>query len=577
MTKKEKKNRKKTPTKSIPRTDSMNSSESPSLSDSNEYQTENVMDALAYAADLAYEDIGSKGTISDLLEAAEENEYMEHAAMILVDEIAEVQQWPESEDEKDFEEDDDISFMGPKTSTSPAVKVSLQNFKSAIPNLPEEPLIEHEDVIVDTNQVNDREKEDETAIVEMEVSAPKQTLKTKKATVNEYPYPIDTWWPSIGGMRRERRSCGETTDEDAFEEEPTPSGEKGVFRANTRKIKNRLSRLVQPGVLEKLPHCKIHRIKSKRKKNSNSPELAYCWQVTELYPNDLMVSCSVCGTWRHVCCGGHYKPYSVREHTKTPFVAICENCHEEERFLKQNPRGAKRMEKQRAEQLRRGLATSSVMRYASYSKHGGTYKWPLGSVSTTHIAGHTRSVQARHDKGEKQWNDMASRLYRGHGYRAKERIRTRTKELERLLIAIEDAEGHTDRHNMFVFLQRDTAKEKPAGFEKEMKNIFDPADDESNDVDQQELWSEFEAQTVNVEDQSTINDDQTQMCHTLSTTSPTSIPMVNNFCVRLGCNRLSRFDSRFCSDACGVSTMEVSLMHAIQDASDLHPSVLRHS
>lgn len=565
---------------SIERSDSW-LAESPSLSDSNEYQTENIMDTLAYAADLA-DDLETKGTITDILDAAEENEYMESAAMILVDEIAEVQLWPESEDEKDDtkEEDDldDISVVRPEIPTFPAEQVSLHNFKSSIPSLPEEPLMEDEVTIVDLDHGNDTKRGEDTVVAASETLTQKQALKLKKSSVNEYPYPIDTWWPSVGGMRRERKSCGETTDEDAFEEEPTPSGEKGVFRANSRKIKNRLSRLVQPGVLEKLPHCKIHRIKSKRKKNSNSPELAYCWQVTELYPNDLMVNCSVCGTWRHVCCGGHYKPYSVREHTESPFVAICENCHEEEQFLKEFPRGAKRIERQRAEQIRRGLATSTVMRYASYSKHGGTYKWPLGSVSATHIAGHTRSVQARHDKGEKQWNDMASRLYRGHGYRAKERVRSRTKELERLLIAVEDAEGHTDRHNMIVFLQRDTSKAKPAGFENEMKNIFDPADDEVDSLDQQTLWDKLETPSVWKTDQSLDGDDQTQnRFSNKSTMSPTSVPVLNNVCARIGCKRPHRFDSRFCSDACGVATVEISLMHAIQDASDLHPSVLRHS
>ena len=553
-------------------------SESPSLCDSNEYQTENVMDTLACAADLVYEDFQSKGSFTDLLEAAEENEHMESAAMILVDEIADVQPWPMSEDEKDEAGDDyeSSSIARLKIPATPAEQVSLHSFKSAIPNLPEEPLIEDDVVILEIDEDDSSKKEEDNRTEELELEAPKQTLKMKKSSINEYPYPIDTWWPSIGGMRRERKSCGETTDEDAFEDEPTPSGEKGVFRANRQKIKCRLSKLVQPGVLEKLPHCKIHRIKSRRKKNSNSPELAYCWQVTELYPNDVMVNCSVCGTWRHICCGGHYKSYSVREHTKAPFVAVCENCHEEDQFLKDYPRGAKRVERQRAEQLRRGLATSTVMRYASYSKHGGTYKWPLGSVSATHIAGHTRSVQARHDKGEKQWNDMASRLYRGHGYRAKERVRSRTKELERLLVAVEDAEGYTDRHNMFVFLQRDTAKAKPAGFETEMKNIFDPADDADYDVDQPVLWDILEAPVVGKKNQSFDEDDQTQQSSNKSMASPLSVPALNNECVRIGCNRSRRFDSRFCSDACGVSTVEVSLMHAIQDASVLHPAVLRH-
>jgi hypothetical protein len=128
---------------------------------------------------------------------------------------------------------------------------------------------------------------------------------------------------------------------------------------------------------------------------------------------------------------------------------------------------------------------------------------------------------------------------------------------------------------MFVFLQRDTAKAKPAGFEKEFKNIFDPADDESHDGDKQDLWDDLETSTD--KDQSSDKEDHTRLCSNKSMSSPTSVPALNVECIRIGCNRMRRFDSRFCSDACGVSTMEASLMHAIQDASVLHPSVLRHS
>ena len=53
--------------------------------------------------------------------------------------------------------------------------------------------------------------------------------------------------------------------------------------------------------------------------------------------------------------------------------------------------------------------------------------------------GHTRSVHSRHDKAEKQWTEMANRLGRGYGYRPKERIKVRTRELERLLVCVEDA------------------------------------------------------------------------------------------------------------------------------------------
>lgn len=68
--------------------------------------------------------------------------------------------------------------------------------------------------------------------------------------------------------------------------------------------------------------------------------------------------------------------------------------------------------------------------------------WHIHSHKTIVLGftgGHTRSVHSRHDKAEKQWTEMANRLGRGYGYRPKERIKVRTRELERLLVCVEDA------------------------------------------------------------------------------------------------------------------------------------------
>ena len=211
------------------------------------------------------------------------------------------------------------------------------------------------------------------------------------------------------------------------------------MKKNLPLIRRRLAQDVKPGVLEKLPHCKLHRLLMRRKKNLPVPDLVYCWQVTDIYPNDTMVCCSKCGTWRHAACGGHHEAFSVRKNMATPFVAVCDHCHEEETILQDYPRAKKRLERQRMEQIRRGLSTSAVMRHASFAKHGGAYKWPLGRVSATHLTGHTRSVHSRHDKAEKQWSDMVTRLGSGYGHRPRERARVRTKELERLLVSVEDA------------------------------------------------------------------------------------------------------------------------------------------
>jgi hypothetical protein len=43
-------------------------------------------------------------------------------------------------------------------------------------------------------------------------------------------------------------------------------------------------------------------------------------------------------------------------------------------------------------------------------------------------------------------------------------------------------------------------------------------------------------------------------------------------CAREHCDNRPRFDSIFCSDSCGVSTLEVDLLRSLEYASKLHPS-----
>ncbi|GAX13632.1 hypothetical protein FisN_14Lh357 [Fistulifera solaris] len=423
-------------------------------------------------------------------------------------------------------------------SIEPYESISTARFQSGLPLLPPEPVYDESydqlpSSFVTTTSLSANTIADASRNGTKKDSNGVKASKKKILAVVTPSVPVDTWWPSVTGIRRERHAAGETSDEDNFKESEDMKTAK--FRANERKIRKRLSSLAEPGCLEKLPHCKIHRIRTKE----GQPEFAYCFQVTELYPNELMVCCSKCGTWRHPACGGHYENYSIRKNMKEPFIPICDFCHEEVRFLEEFPRGAERIERQRMVQLRRALATSAVMRQASFSRHGGTYKWPLGSVSVSHIDGHTRSVVARHEKAEKQWSDMVQRLGRGLGYRAKDRARSRAKELERLLVSIEDAEVYTDRHNMLHFLMRDTAREKPVGFEREVTNIFDPD-------------NRFGAKE--------------------STPTP---GRETSLCVRKGCTRHRRFDSLFCSDACGVSVIETDVMESLFEVGEIHPCFLR--
>jgi hypothetical protein len=394
----------------------------------------------------------SFGTLGDLLAAATAEKKTDDAVDVLVG-IRRHVDWPDSEPEEqeeaaEEEEEEDAEAAEAVREMEIAVKkgdtIQLPGFTSILPQLPEEPELEEISEkkkkfksILDDDSVDSKSTGKKATATKPAVTEAPAAVKKELAIV-EYPYPIDTWWPSVTGIRRERKTAGEPQDEDAFDDDPEVPSPTSEFRANLDKIKDSFAKEVTPGSLEKIPHCKIHRMLMKKRKNPSAPELVFCFQVTELYPNDVMVCCSHCGTWRHTACGGHHKPYSIRECIDTPFNAVCDRCHEEEKILRDYPVARRRIERQRTEQIRRALSTSAAMRQASFSKHGGTYKWPLGSVSATHIGGHTRSVHSRHDKAEKQWTDMATRLARG-GYKPKERVKVRTKELERLLVSVEDA------------------------------------------------------------------------------------------------------------------------------------------
>lgn len=295
-----------------------------------------------------------------------------------------------------------------------------------------------------------------------------------------YTIPIDTWWPSNSVVKRERRIQGFRDEDEGREDDEEDDKSTVITESSLEALKDRLRNNVEPGVLQKLPHCKLHRVRAKQRREQ-CPVPLFCFQVTESHCTDMMVCCSVCSTWRHVTCGGHYTKFPVQTNTAAPFVPICDLCHEEMKFIGENSKAKKRIERQRTEHLRRTLATTSVIRQASLAKHGGTYKWPLGSVTTTHIGGHTRSVHSRHERAEKQWSETASKLGNGLGYRPKERAKVRTREFERILAYLEDAEGQTDRHNMMLFLQRDTEREHPVGFEAPRRNFFDPDEDPDSD------------------------------------------------------------------------------------------------
>lgn len=122
-------------------------------------------------------------------------------------------------------------------------------------------------------------------------------------------------------------------------------------------------------------------------------------------------------------------------------------------------------------------------------------------------------------------------------------------------------------------------REHPIGFEKDRRNIFDPEDDPPSSDDAVD-------QGEKVQDAANQNDTKEQ-AHSLpeliaaspevpiedETTSKEKAPPA---CARKDCTHKPRFDSLFCSDSCGVSSLELDLLYSFQESSDIHPAILRN-
>ena len=106
---------------------------------------------------------------------------------------------------------------------------------------------------------------------------------------------------------------------------------------------HRLATEAEPEVLEKFPHCRIHRMAMMTQKVANAPDHAFCWQVTDNYCNDPMVCCSICSTWRHARYGGHFKPMTTRDTMETSFVTVCDRGHVEREILKEFSKAGARL------------------------------------------------------------------------------------------------------------------------------------------------------------------------------------------------------------------------------------------
>lgn len=117
---------------------------------------------------------------------------------------------------------------------------------------------------------------------------------------------------------------------------------------------------------------------------------------------------------------------------------------------------------------------------------------------------------------------------------------------------------------MMLFLLHDTNREHPVGFESKRRNMFDPEED---DVPLSDTGSEppplaKEEATKNVPEDGASDEEEQQK-------EPST-------CARRDCTKKQRFDSLFCSDSCGVSSLENDLLRTFQYSSDIHPSMLRN-
>ena len=88
----------------------------------------------------------------------------------------------------------------------------------------------------------------------------------------------------------------------------------------------------------------------------------------------------------------------------------------------------------------------------------------------------------------------------------------------------------------------------------------------------------FKEKHANKDDTNDSSDDESEITGSeddLETTKEKQSKDLPIVCMRIGCKRSPRFDSHFCTDACGILTMESDLLQTLKQADQLHPSNLR--
>ena len=313
---------------------------------------------------------------------------------------------------------------------------------SRLPELPSEPNY------IPKNDDRKNAAQESSEIVPLDVKEPVYIQNEEEEKEEPLYYSsIDTWFPSNNAIKREKKKS--KADNTAYEMKLR----NGDTIKVTASMHSRLGKSAEPGVLDKLPHCKIHERMFQAQYGKLSKEPLFCCQVTEIYCKSVMLCCSMCNTWRHAECGGHHTFYSPQKR-EAHFTPTCDRCYNEKQLFQKYPQAEKRIARQRSIHLRKTHVTADIMRHAAYAKHGGTYKWPLGSVLHCNIGGHSRSVHIRHERSEKQWKEMLHKLNAATAGK-RERVKQRTKELERVLNNLEEAGKcallHFHRYMRFIF------------------------------------------------------------------------------------------------------------------------------
>jgi hypothetical protein len=122
---------------------------------------------------------------------------------------------------------------------------------------------------------------------------------------------------------------------------------------------------------------------------------------------------------------------------------------------------------------------------------------------------------------------------------------------------------------------QDTLRKAPFGFEKNRRNMFDPEDDDESESNEGSD-SEEEVSPENEKKNCKNGNGNGREKEPKSEQAICKRAGEQDICKRAGCIKSTRFDSIFCSDACGVSTLESDLLRTFFYSSDIHPSSLRH-